>query len=158
MTQKPIASVGPSVGRLKNVDDNFTELYAGAASANTALTTFAATQTAWTTYTATATGQSAVIGGNSVTTASQKADGKTQYFAISSVIASATAACGAILIDLPATANTAAATMGWNSTDNFAVSGIISANAIKISIQATGGGSPGLSQKTVIISGVYQKQ
>lgn len=165
MTQKPIASVGPSVGRFKNADDNFTELYTAGASANTALTSLLATQTsnaaAWAIYTATATGNSAAIGtggGATVTTANQLAIGKTQFFTISIAMGSATAACGTILVDLPATANTAAMALGYDVDDAFSFVGRIAPNTKVIRLARTDGTAIGTSHVTWIVSGVYEKQ
>ena len=115
---------------------------------------------AWATYTATATGSAATINnsGNAVTTAVQKSIGKTQLFSISTVLGSATVAASAILIDLPATANRAAAFFSWNVTDGLGLAGSIAAAGSKIRITNTDGTQSNMVNKTIAVNGVYEKQ
>ena len=116
------------------------------------------TGTAWSTYSATATGTFGAIGGNSTTTGAQKSLGKTQFFSISSVLASATVGVGGISINAPATANRATVVTGWNVTDGYGVTGSLAANSTTITILPYNGSFTSCSGKTIVLAGVYEKQ
>jgi hypothetical protein len=160
MTQKSVTSNGPSVGRFKNVDDNFTELYAGAASANTALTSLLASQStheaAWTTYSATATAAVGTL--TTTTTAARLYIGKTVHFSAQLVIsATSSSASGELMFNLPATANRAASFVGRDITNKWSVAWHVAAG----SITATGANYDATTAcriATHYVSGVYEKQ